>query len=132
MSAFQTNPNTKETDEDIVDTLLRLPSKNLEERIKLLEQEIRERQALNDQILSALGTEQIHADERVSQLRYAAPSSPEFGRKESAEERSLRLEALRINECLAFLHDLFQLREKVQEAQEELEAQRKRLKLLES
>ncbi len=132
MCAFETNPDSKETDEDVVDTLLRLPSKNLEERIKLLEREIKERQTLNDQILSALGTRQIQADERASQMAYAMPSSPEFRHKESAEERSLRLEALRINECLAFLRDLFQLREKVQETQAELETQRKRLKLLES
>ncbi len=132
MCTFETNPDSKETDEDVVDTLLRLPSKNLEERIKLLDQEIRERQALNDQILSSLGTKQVQADERASQMAYALPSSPEFRHKESAEEHSLRLEALRINECLAFLHDLFQLREKAQEAQEELKAQRKKLKLLES
>ena len=57
-------------DDEIVSTLLRLPSKNLEARIKELEQEIHERQKMRNNILSKLATHRIRLEDHKRHLEY--------------------------------------------------------------
>ena len=59
----------RDEDDELVSALLKLPAKNLEERIELIECEIRERKKLSNDGLAQLGTQQLHLDQKIRKLR---------------------------------------------------------------
>jgi hypothetical protein len=70
---------SKEADkDDILDSLIRAPKKNLDSRIKQLTKDIRTRQALSDKALSSLATHQTKLNERLWQLRYMSVLNDAF------------------------------------------------------
>jgi len=60
----------EEDDDELVSALLKLPANNLEERIELIESEIRERKSLSDEGLAQLGTQQLQLDDKLRHIRY--------------------------------------------------------------
>lgn len=124
--------NTLREDEEIVETLLRLPAHNLESRIAEVELQIQRRQSIQDQTLSTLGTLRLQVEYRIWRLRYAflLPHGPQS--LESARQQLLQLESLVASEHRNGFLDTLKLREQLQEAREELALASERLKLLET
>ena len=105
--------------ENIVDTLIELPIKNLLGRIYELENEILFRQTLRDNALSKLSTHQLRLKENLRQLRYAFGDTA-INRKMSFEFEIIKLESQKINERLTYFRDITGLQERIQQAKEEL------------
>lgn len=124
--------NTLKEDEEIVETLLRLPAHNLETRIAELESQLNQRQSIQDQILSTLGTLRLRVEDRIWRFRYAflLPHGPQS--LESARQQLLHLESLLASEKRNSFLDTLRLREQLQEAREELSLAQERLLLLET
>lgn len=122
--------NTASEEDAVIDDLLRLPAKNLESRVKQFESEIQERQRLNDEALSSLGTLQLQSENNAWQLRYASPFEKSFSALLDFKKQILNLESSKINEITACFRDISGLKEKLQETREELESARQKLKLV--
>ena len=112
---------------DVVDDLLKQPVKNLEDRVKQLENEIKDRLNLNIDTLSKLGTQQLFFKERARQLHYTAP----FTTKSQFEIETARLEVQKNREMLDCFRDISRLQEQLRESTEELKRERLKLKLTE-
>lgn len=123
-------PNAASEEDAVIDDLLRLPASNLESRVKQFESEIRKRQALSDSALSELGTLQLRAENRAWQFRYASPFDNSFSAMLDFRRQILNLESAKINEMTACFRDISGLKEKLQEAREELESARQKLRLV--
>ena len=121
---------TREEEDDIIEALLRLPTRNLESRIRQLEKEIATRQRLSDKVLSTLGTHQLQLKQRLKRLYYIGALGNGFNVKKDCEGQILKLEELIINEMIACFKDMLQLKEKLQEAREELAMDKVKLTLM--
>lgn len=124
----KTHNNSRESDE-IVSALLRLPSKNLETRIKGLEQEIQERQKMKNHVLSRLETHGIRLKDHKKRLKYISLTG------QSAELQSIASDLLKIETSIAgelkdCFRDISGLKERIQEAREELEMERQKLAMI--
>lgn len=119
----------KEEDE-IINALIRLPTRNLESRIRDLLNEIRTRQQLRDRALSTFGTRRLQLKERMRQLYYAEALTTGANMLRHCEMQILRLEELIINEMIACFKDVLQLKEKLVEAREELAIDKAKLMLM--
>lgn len=128
----EVNNKNKLREDDILKTFLRLPKKNLETRIKHLDHDIKTRQVLSNEALSRLGTHQLQIKEKLWQLRYASMLNEGFIVNRDFIKQLVNLEEQRIKEMIGCFKDILHLREKLQEAQEELEIDRQKLKLIES
>ena len=109
---------------DLAD-LLSLSKKNVESRIKGLEAEIETRQQLSDQALSALSTHKAQLKERVRQVHYLGA----LGEHQDLTKQIARLEEVLIKEMTACFSDVSRLREKLQEAKEQLAIEQQKLTL---
>ena len=118
-------------DDEIVSTLLRLPSKNLEARIKELEQEIHERQKMRNNILSKLATHRIRLEDHKRHLEYISLIGQSPAVLQSIAGDLLKIETSMAGELKDGFRDISGLKERLQEAREELEMERQKLKLLE-
>jgi hypothetical protein len=127
-----TNNSQKEDlkEDEIVDALLRLTSKNLESRIKQLEEEIQDRKILRDQFLELMGNQQLKLEDKVWQLRYAFPNTRSWERLKDHEIEIRRLEQMKISEQIASAADVSRIQERLQQAQEEFEEESIKLKLV--
>ena len=128
MTKYELNRNQEE--DDIVEALLRLPTKNLETRIKELEKEVQTRQKLSQEALLVMGTRQLNLEERVWHLRYAMLESAGSRTRDELNKQIQNLEAWKLNEMIACFRDLSGLRERLQQSREELEKARQKLKLV--
>ncbi len=123
--------NTKEReneDEELVSALLRIPAKNLEERIELIESEIRERKKLSNDGLAQLGTQQLHLDEKMRQLHYSTDWGDTFSK--NLKFQFINLEIQKMNEMIGCFKDISWLKQRLQEAKEDLEMEKQKSKLL--
>ena len=117
-----------EDDDELVSALLKLPAKNLEERIRLVESEIRERKKLSNEGLAKLGTQQLHLDEKIRQVRYTANWGDTFSR--NLKFQFINLEIQKMNEMIGCFKDVSWLKQRLQEAKEDLEMEKQKSKLL--
>ena len=115
-------------DEELVSALLRLPAKNLEVRIELIEGEIRERKRLSNDGLVQLGTEQLQIDEKMRQVRYTTNWGDTFSR--NLKFQSINLEIQKMKEMIGCFKDVSWLKQRLQEAKEELEMEMQKSNLL--
>ena len=115
-------------DEELVSALLRLPAKNLEVRIELIEGEIRERKKLSNEGLLQLGTQQLQIDEKIKQVRYTTNLGDTFSR--NLKFQFINLEIQKMKEMIGCFKDVSWLRQRLQEAKEELEMEKQKSKLL--
>ena len=123
--------NTKEReneDEELVSELLRLPAKNLEGRIELIESEIIDRKALRNEGLAQLGTQQLHLDEKIRQIRYTSNWGDTFSN--NLKFQFINLEIQKMKEMIGCFKDVSWLKQRLQEAKEDLEMERQKSKLL--
>ena len=118
-----------EDDDEIVSTLLKIPAKNLEERIELIESEIRERKKLGNDGLAQLGTQQLHLDEKMRQLRYSTERGDTFSK--NLKFQFINLESQKMKEMIGCFKDVSWLKQRLQEAKEDLEMEKHKSKLLE-
>ena len=114
---------------DPVQVLLRLPKQGLETRITRLEEEMGVRQKLNNTTLSSLGTKKLQLEDRLGRTRYAR--NPDQARRDN-ESQLLAIEDLKRREALDNFEARFRLAEQLEQAQQELDEQRQRLKLIDS
>jgi len=128
----EVNNKNKLKEDDILETFLKLPKKNLETRIKQLEKEIKTRQALSNEALSKLGTHQLQIKDKLWRLRYTSMLNEGFIVNRDFIKQLANLEEQRIKEMINCFKDMLSLREKLQETREELELDRQKLKLIES
>ncbi|MHA1823540.1 MAG: hypothetical protein ACTSXM_06755 [Promethearchaeota archaeon] len=111
----------------VLDNLLIIPKKNLENRINQIEQEIKTRMQINDNALSRLSTEQFQLKERCKRPKYSITSSQHF---DNLKRQIWQLELQILKETIACFKDISDLREKYQLVKEELELNELRLKLI--
>ena len=117
--------------DEIVDTLLDLPVKNLEQRIKDVETEIAMRAIIRNGALSSMGTHQLRLEENLRQMQYrSAMNGSALARKTTLEQEMARTEFRKLDEWLSYFRDMSTLREKLQAAREELVLEREKRRLV--
>jgi len=116
--------------DDIVAALLGLPVSNLEDRIKYLEYEITYRQVLRDSNLSNIGTNQVRLKDEAWHLRYIPVFNPAFNHISHLKREIALLESGRINEWLSCFRDISRLKERLQQAKEELNMEKEKRRLV--
>ena len=119
------------TDKDFnhknLDKLLRTPVRNLEERIRLLESEMKLRSEISRDIQLALGTDIIKQQDVLWRARYLSPHDDTNRRvKESIQSLRKRHEFERVTSWT----DVLKLRLRLQETRESLKSAQDRLGLL--
>jgi len=117
-------------DEDVVDTLLRLPKKNLEKRIIALENEIRQRQRLSDKAISVLSTQRRRLKDELKRLYYLCQSFNGKKIKSETKTKIIRLDEDILKELIRNFKDISELNEKLLQTNEELEKLTQKLKLI--
>jgi len=117
-------PKDKEIDE-IIDTLIEIPAKNLENKINELEKEINMRRNILNEALSNLGTKKLQLEGKIWQMRYSGININVLLEKELA-----RTEIRETDEWISYFRDVSRLKEKLQDAKEEFELEKKKRKLV--
>ena len=118
----------EDDDDELVSALLRIPAKNLEERIRLIEGEIGERKKLSNDGLVQLGTEQLQIDEKIKQVRYTTNWGDTFSK--NLKFQFINLEIQKMKEMIGCFKDVSWLKQRLQEAKEELGMEKQKSKLL--
>ena len=113
--------------DEIVDTIIELPAKNLEKRIKEIEAEIWMRRNILNEALTGLGTRGLQLEEKIWQMRYSGININVLLEKELAGT-----EIRKTDECISYFRDVSRLKEKLQDAREELELEKEKRKLVKS
>lgn len=121
--------NSRESDE-IVSALLRLPSKNLEGRIKGLKEEIQERGKMRNHVLSRLETHGIRLKDHKKRLKYISLTGQSPAELQSIASDLLKIETSMAGELKDCFRDISGLKERLQEAREELEMERQKLAMI--
>lgn len=117
--------------DEIVETLLDLPVKNLEQRIKDVETEVAMRAIIRNGVLSSMGTHQLRLEENLRQMQYrSAINGSALARKTTLEQEMARTEFRKLDEWLSYFRDMSTLREKLQAAREELVLEREKRRLV--
>lgn len=114
----------KEIDE-IIDTLIGIPAKNLENKIKELEAEINMRRNVLNEALTGLGTRGLQLEEKIWQMRYSGININVLLEKELS-----RTEIRKTDELISYFRDVSRLKEKLQDAREELALEKEKRKLV--
>ncbi|MCP4603474.1 MAG: hypothetical protein GY847_23640 [Proteobacteria bacterium] len=115
-----------------VEALLGLPARNLESRIKQLEGEIKQRRQISQDTLLVLGTQKLRLEDRLFRLRYSATPGDPFALDRTLGQQSARLDESVQNERTDCFRDVIRLRERLQEAREELAFEKQKHVLLKS
>lgn len=111
--------------DEIVDTIIDLPAKNLEKRIEEIEAEINMRRNVLNEALTGLGTRGLQLEEKIWQMRYSGININVLLEKELS-----RTEIRKTDELISYFRDVSRLKEKLQDAREELELEKEKRKLV--
>ena len=126
------NKSRESEQDDVLDSLMKLPARNLEARIRQLEAEITARKGISDNILSDLGTKKLQLEQQLWQQRYAGFAGAGTQAKDEAERQRIKAEFLTHQELVACFRDLSRIWEQLQQAQEQLALEQEKLRLLNS
>ena len=127
----QNSNHTREDEiDEIVDALLDQPVGNLEERVKQIESELGTRQVIFNAAIDMLGTHRIQLKDDLDKLWYSSLLGLDFGRRATLEQELFRTQNNEMVERLDYFKDVSQLRERLQEAQEELALEREKRRLV--
>ena len=126
---YSNHSGENEVDE-IVETLLDQPVGNLEERIRRIESELGMRQVIFSAAMDGLGTHRIRLEENLEKLWYSSVLGLDSGRRAALEQEFFRTQNNEIVERLDYFKDASKLRERLQEAKEELALEREKRRLL--
>ena len=125
------DPDYKEHDVDeIVDTLLDQPVGNLEKQVKQIESELGTRQVIFNAAMEMLGTHRIQLKDNLEKLWYSSLLGLDFGRRAALEQELFRTQNNEMVERLDYFKDASKLRERLQEANEDLALEREKRKLV--
>lgn len=130
MKMINSKKRSKSTKPDAVDALMSLPIRNLESRMRFLENEIVARQHVQNNVEEALSSQRTSTEEALRRIKYADVGGP------LSVERMKHGDALRELEDKRLLHletefrDMTTLRSRLQEAKEELRKVRERRRLI--
>ena len=109
-------PNqSKEEKNDIITDLLNVTKTNLEDKIKLLENELINRQRIFDEVMTNLGTNKIRLEDRLRRFRYIG-----FQGREMMIRDLSHLDFKIVSEWTEFFRDMFNIKEKLQDVKSEL------------
>jgi hypothetical protein len=122
----------KDVEESLIGALLHQPARNLECRIRELEQDISERRHLNEQALSVVAARKQVLEDRLHRLRYVSMFSETFIVNREFLRQMLQLEENAIREMSGCFSDISRLKQRLQMAKEELALERRKLRLVES
>ena len=120
--------NTDENIDDVVDTIIKLPIKNLEERIRNIKEDIKARETIFDSSLLVLGKREIEVKSHLWKMRYSLGN--ELNRKLSLENELTKIRSAKISNAISHFHDSLRLKEKLQLALEQLAMEREKGKLV--
>jgi hypothetical protein len=120
--------NIDEDIDDIVNSIIKLPIKNLEERIKNIKIDIKERETIFESSLSILARREIEIEFHLSKMKYSMGN--ELNRKFSLENELANIRNTKIGNTISHFHDSLRLKEKLQLAKEQLTMERKKRKLI--
>ncbi len=118
---------SKEDENDIVNDLLNISKNNLEDKLKLLENELNNRRRIFDEVMTNLGTNKIRLEERLYRFRYVG-----FQGREMMIRDLSHLDFKIVSEWTEYFRDMLHLKEKLQEAEGELNVERFKNKLIDS
>lgn len=116
---------SKEDENDIISDLLNVSKNNLEDKLKLLENELFNRRQIFDNNITNLGTNKIRLEERLNRFRYVG-----FQGREMMIRDLSHLNFKIISEWTDYFRDMLHLKEKLQEAKSELHLERFKNKLI--
>ncbi len=117
---------SKEDENDIVNELLNISKNNLEDKLKLLENELINRRQIFDTNITNLGTNKIRLEERLCRFRYVG-----FQGREMMIRDLSHLDFKIISEWTEYFRDMLHMKEKLQDARSELRLERFKGKLIE-
>lgn len=116
--------------DEIVGTIIALPSKNLEKRIKEIEDELNIRRSILNEALLNLGTRGIQLEEIIWQMRYSGILGSAINVKVTLEKELARTENRKADEWISYFRDVSRLKERLQDAKDELELEKVKRKLV--
>ena len=122
-------PEHNENVEDIVDTLIRIPIKNLEQTVKTIQESIKSRKDIFNATLSSLSKREFELKAHLWKMRYSLGG--ELTRKLTLETEFANIKSAIFSNRLSHFHDTLRLKEKLQLTQEKLEMEREKRKLVE-
>ena len=118
--------------DEIIDTIIELPEKNLEKRINEIESEISVRRSILNEALLNLGTQKLQLEGKIWQLRYSSLLGFTFSVKVGLEKELARTEIRKTDEWISYFRDVSRLKEKLQDAREELALEKEKRRLVET
>ena len=124
------NRNGEDEVDEIVETLLDQPVGNLEERVKQIENELGTRRVIFHAAIEMLGTHGIQLKDKLDKLWYSSLLGLDFGRRATLEQELFRTQNNEMVERLDYFKDASQLRERLQEAKEDLALEREKRRLV--
>ena len=120
------NYNTKEEENDIITELFNVTKTNLEDKIKLLENELINRQKIFDEVMANLNTNKIRLGDRLHRFRYVG-----FQGREMMIRDLSHLDFKIVSEWAEFFRDMFSIREKLLDVRGELKVEKFKSELIE-
>ena len=122
--------NSTSENKDLIEGLLQLPSKNLESRIKAIETEIDERHKMRNHVLTKLQTHKTQLKDHKERLKYVSLSGQSSEILQRVVGDLLKIDnsmAIELKECF---RDISRLKERLQDAREEFEIEKKKLAMI--
>ena len=116
--------------DDIVDTIIELPVKNLENKIKEIETEIIMRKGILNEALTGLGTRGLQLEEKIWQMRYSGILGSAINVRTDLEKELARTEIRKTDEWVSYFRDVSRLKEELQNAREEIALEKEKRKLV--
>lgn len=113
------NYTSKEEENDIITELLNVNKSNLEDKIKLLENELINRKRIFDEAMINLNTNKIRLEDRLHRFRYVGFQSREMMIRDLSH-----LDFKIISEWTEYFRDMLNLKEKLQNVRRELNMER--------
>lgn len=109
------NYSSKEEDNDIITELLNITKTNLENKIKLFENELINRRQIFDEVMTTLGTNKIRLEDRLHRFRYVGFQAGEMMIRDLSH-----LDFKIVSEWTEFFRDVHRIKEKLQDVIGEL------------
>lgn len=127
---MKTNDKTEyeENVDDIVNSLISIPINSLEKTVKTLRDSITTRQDIFNSTLSSLSKREFEVKAHLWKMRYSI--GVELNRKLSLETELANIKSAKITNRISHFHDTLRLKEKLHLAQEKLEMENQKRKLI--
>ncbi len=116
---------------DIIGEILKIPVETLEERIKEIENEIKERERIRNEIIEEIEHEKRKLEEKIRKLYYFEFMNPALAHTRAMFEMEiLQLEKAKQREITEAFRDLLIIKKELRDLKEKLKKEKKKLKLI--